>query len=502
MTDATDSASLRTRAVPLEMSPEQFRDAGHRLVDRVADLLGSIRERPVTRDETPAALRALLGTGGLPEEGADPARLLDQTAELLMEHSLLNGHPKFFGYITSSPAPIGMLGDLLAAAVNPNCGSWTLSPMATLIEEQTVRWIAELIGYPPECGGLLVSGGNMANFVCLLAARAAKARKAEGSAADARLRVYATAETHTWIDKAATLFGLGASGVRRVPTDSKLRMDVAALRGQVEADRAAGDVPMMVIGTAGSVATGAVDPLTDIARVCRDFDLWFHVDGAYGALAAAVPGAPVALAGLGAAHSVAVDPHKWLYAPMEAGCALVRSPALLRDAFAHRPSYYQFDREDERDAPPNYYEMGPQNSRGFRALKVWLGLRQAGREGYARMIADDIRLAAELYRVADAHPELEAVTQGLSITTFRYVPREMNAKDPANLDALNALNSEILTRLQRGGEVFVSNAIVGGAYLLRACVVNFRTTLADIEALPEIVARCGREVHATRRPAP
>jgi aromatic-L-amino-acid decarboxylase len=485
------------------MDAATFRALGHRLVDQLAGFLESLPRGPVTRDESPSAVRAALDlTGRLPESGTDPGPLLERTAQLLFDHSLFNGHPRFFGYITAPPAPIGILADFLAAAVNPNVGAWLLSPAATEIESQTVRWIAELIGYPVDCGGLLVSGGNMANFVCFLAARAAKAgrdAREHGLAADSgrRLRVYGSAETHTWIQKAADLGGLGTASIRWIPTDARLRMDVAALRRQIEADAAAGDVPCMVVGTAGSISTGAVDPLPEIAALCREHGVWFHVDGAYGGLAAALPGAPDDLRGLTQADSVAVDPHKWLYAPLEAGCALVRDPDLLRAAFTYRPPYYQFD---ERGT--NYVDYGPQNSRSFRALKVWLALRHAGAAGYRKMIADDIQLSRAMAEAVGRHAELQLATQDLSITTFRYVPRDLRTKLGEELVErhLDRLNRELLDRLQRGGEAFVSNAIVGGRYMLRACIVNFHTAQADVEAVPEIVARVGRTVDAELRP--
>ncbi|MQA30924.1 MAG: aspartate aminotransferase family protein, partial [Luteitalea sp.] len=218
------------------MDAATFRVLGHRLVDQLADFLESVPRRPVTHNESPSAIRDALDLGGpLPESGMDAGRLLERTAQLLFDHSLLNGHPRFFGYVTAPPAPIGILGDFLAAAVNPNVGAWTLAPAATEIESQTVRWIAELIGYPVDCGGLLVSGGNMANFVCFLAARAAKAgwdvRDCGVAGGSGRpLRVYGSAETHTWIQKAADLGGLGTTSIRWIPTDARLRMDVALLR--------------------------------------------------------------------------------------------------------------------------------------------------------------------------------------------------------------------------------------------------------------------------------
>ncbi len=498
---ATDIDGAAARRSALAMDAATFRTIGHRLVDQLAGLLESLPHGPVTHDESPSAVREALGlTGPLPELGVDPAPLLERTTQRLFDHSLFNAHPRFFGYVTAPPAPIGVLGELLAAAVNPNVGAWTLSPAATEIEAQTVRWIAEFIGYPAGCGGLFVSGGNMANLVGFIAARAAKAGwdvRARGMATPGRpLRVYGSVETHTWIQKAADIAGFGTESIRWIPTDAHLRMDIGALRRQVDADVAAGDIPCMVVGTAGSVSTGAVDPLRDISALCRDCGAWFHVDGAYGGLAAALPEASDDLRALSLADSVAVDPHKWLYAPLEAGCALVRHPEALRAAFAYHPPYYHFT-----ENATNYLDYGPQNSRGFRALKVWLAFQQAGANGYRRMIADDIRLSQAMADAVGRHPELELVTQALSITTFRFVPPNLRSRigDASVERHLDTLNRELLDRLQRGGEAFVSNAIVRGRYLLRACIVNFHTTRADIEALPEIVARIGRAVDAHLR---
>lgn len=495
-----------TRPGP-EMTPEDFRRAGHQLVDRIAEHLARLREGPVKPDEAIRVVQSALNADrGLPETGADPETLLAHTAELLFSHSLFNGHPRFLGYITSSPAPIGVLGDLLASAVNQNCSAWTLSPMATEIEAQTVRWIAEFIGFAPhdpydphapqhrsaeaaEAGGLLVSGGNMANFVCFLAARTAKAgwdvRSAGLNSSSPTLIAYASAETHTWIQKAADLFGFGTDAIRWIPVDDHQRMKIADLRRQIEADRSRGERPFLIVGTAGSVSTGAVDPLPEIASVCREFSLWFHVDGAYGALAAAIPGAPDDLRGLAEADSVAVDPHKWLYAPLEAGCALVRRPADLRNAFSYHPPYYRL-----QDAATNFVDYGLQNSRGFRALKVWLALQQMGRVGYIESIAEDMRLSRKLFDLLKCHPDFEVLTQNLSITTFRYVPADLRPRlgDPAVEAALNSLNEDLLRRIEKSGQAFLSNAVIGGKFALRACIVNFRTSEEDIEALPGLVA--------------
>ena len=490
---------MSERSAPLDLTPEEFRRIGHHLVDRVASLLESMPDRKVTEGDSPSDIRQLLPSGALADHGQPPEKLLDDATTLLLDHSLYNGHPKFWGYITGSPAPLGMLGDLLAAAVNPNVGAFVLSPVATELEKQTVRWVAELIGFPPTCGGIMVSGGNMANFVAFLAARHAKAPwdiRQKGLRAGPQLVTYASKETHTWIQKAADLFGLGLDAVRWIETDDQLRMNTAALERAIQADRDSGQyTPFMVVGTGGSVSTGAIDPLGEIAAICKRHSLWFHVDGAYGAPAAVLPEAPADLKALSLADSVAVDPHKWLYAPLEAGCTLVRDPKHLVDSFSFHPAYYHFSDADG-EQPTNFHEFGLQNSRGFRALKVWLGLRQAGRDGYIRMIRDDIALTEAMYRAAESHPELETFTLGLSIATFRYVPADLTLTGPEREQFLNELNSALVTRLQANGEFFVSNAVLNGSYVLRACIVNFRTDRSDVEAVPEMVVRTGRTLIA------
>jgi aromatic-L-amino-acid/L-tryptophan decarboxylase len=483
------------RRAPLDLDPETFRRLGHRAVDRLADLLATLASRPVTSGRDAVFLRRALGQGPVPDEGEDPEAILEEISTLLIEHSLYNGHPRFMGYITSSPAPLGALSDFVAASVNPNCGSFSLSPVGTVIEEQVVKWSAELLGLPPTTAGLLVSGGNMANMVGFWAGRTARAGaniREDGLQAErSQLVAYCSAEAHTWIQKAADLSGLGTRAIRWIPVDAEQRMRVAELESQIAADKAGGVHPFLVVGTAGTVGTGAVDPLKEIARVCRANGLWFHVDGAYGAPAVIAAGTPPDLAAMAEADSVAFDPHKWLYAPLEAGCAFVRDPGALKGAFSYHPAYYHFDSGD-RNPAPNYYELGPQNSRGLRALKVWLGLRQAGRKGYAESIGDDIRLARELFDRAAAHPELEAVTHGLSITTFRYAPPGMD-RAAADQHALNELNERILTALQQSGRAYVSNAVVDGRYLLRACIVNFRTTSEDLGLLCDAVVEIGRD---------
>jgi glutamate/tyrosine decarboxylase-like PLP-dependent enzyme len=466
------------------------------LIERLADLLAHVRERRVTTGLSVSEIRDVIGAAaGMPDEGTGFEDLVAQTTQLLTEYSLYNGHPKFLGYITSSPAPIGMLADLLAAAVNSNVGAWTLSPVATEIETQTIRWIAELLAYPSTCSGVLVSGGSVANYVGIYAAlRSIFPREAAEGTPErmAQATLYASSETHTWVEQAIDMFGFPIDALRSVGVDSLRRLRMDDLEAQLAADLNAGRIPVAVIGTAGSVSTGAIDPLPAMAKLCRQHKIWFHVDGAYGGFAAMVEGVPDDIRGLSQADSVAVDPHKWLYSPLEAGCALLRDPEKHRAAYSYHPPYYRFGEE-----ATNYVDYGPQNSRGFRALKVWMGLRQVGRRGYIRMIGDDIALARELYDRLSDDASFEVYTCSLSITTFRYVPDAYRGRkrDATAEEYLNELNKALQARLEVSGELFVSNAVIEDRYLLRACIVNFRTSSRDIAEVPEIIRRHGRQVH-------
>ena len=473
---------------------------GYSLIDAIARFIDTIDEKPVTTGESPSQIEQILGNPSLPENGRAASTLLSETTELLMKHSLLNGHPKFLGYITSSAAPIGALADLLAATINPNVGANILSPMATAIEKQTIKWLAEFIGVSADYGGVLVSGGNMANFTAFLAARTAKAPKTfkeEGmTTTNGTMVLYCSKATHTWIEKAAVLFGHGSKSIRWIATDAYNRMSSSILIKSIEEDLKNGKKPFMVVGTAGDVSTGVVDDLKAIAAICKTYKLWFHVDGAYGMPAAVIPEYNHLFEGIEEADSIALDPHKWLYSPLEAGCTLVKDPNHLIATYSSHPVYYNFSNNQEA-LTQNYYEYGLQNSRGFRALKVWLALQQVGRSGYIKMITDDIQLSELFFALANNHAELEAITQNLSITTLRYVPLDLSyGDDDEKKEAyINKLNETLLNNLQQGGEVFLSNALVGSKYCLRGCIVNFRTSKKDIEQIINIIAREGRNVH-------
>jgi aromatic-L-amino-acid/L-tryptophan decarboxylase len=486
----------KNRKSPIEIDRKEFRKIGYHLIDTISDFIDTVEEKSVTTGESPGQIQTVLKNRPLPEYGSSPYGLFSRATDLLLNHSLFNGHPKFLGYITSSPAPIGALADLLATAVNPNVGANILSPMATAIEKQTIKWLAEFIGVSQTWDGILVSGGNMANFTAFLAARTAKGPKnfkQDGLLNSHReMVIYCSKTTHIWIEKAVVLFGHGTKSIRWIATDAENKMDVRILETTIEADLKKGKAPFLVVGTAGDVSTGVVDNLQAIAGICKAYDLWFHIDGAYGIPAAVIPELKNTFDGIDEADSIALDPHKWLYCPLEAGCTLVKNPQHLIDTFSYHPVYYNFNNNDE-EPDQNYHEYGLQNSRGFRALKVWMALQQVGRNGYIEMIREDIEMSELLFEEAGKHPELEAITQNLSITTLRYVPSVSGMG--LNDAYLNILNEALLNELQKGGEVFLSNAIVSDKYCLRGCIVNFRTSRKDIKEIIEIIVREGKRMH-------
>ena len=485
----TETDSIRPSNSLAEIDPVLFRQIGHSLVNDISNLLENISSRPVTRGADPAKLLEIIGDSDLPIEGSSPESVVKEITDKLISNSLYNGHPKFFGFITSSPTHIGILAEMLAAAINQNLGGQILSPLATEIERQTVKWLAQFIGYHEDCGGILVSGGNMANFVAFIAARKAKSShdiKSEGIGEKGESMImYVSAETHTWIQKAADLFGLGTNNIRWISCNEYQQMDVTDLAENIKQDLANGKTPFMVVGNAGSVSTGAVDDLSAISQICKTYDLWFHVDGAYGVMAAGMEEYKEMFQGLRDADSVALDPHKWLYSPLEAGCTLVRKGIYLADAFSFKPPYY-YKKEEKGNL--DYYEYGMQNSRGFRALKVWMAFKHIGKLGQQQLIREDILLTEKLFALIKQTDLLEPLSQGLSIASFRYVPDNLIGQE----EALNSLNKALLEDIQVSGELFLSNAIINGKFALRACIVNFRTRDEDIEAIPEIVIRRGQ----------
>lgn len=472
---------------------ERFRALARRAADLAADYLEAVARAPVFSPLSPEERRALL-TLPLPAKGESPETALDFARERILSHPMGNGHPRFFGWVNSPPAPEAVAAEVLAAALNPSVAGGDHA--AVYLERAAVRWLMELVGFPVDGSmGLLASGGSIASLIGLTAARHRAARddgwnvREEGLQGHRpRFVLYLTDEGHSALRKAAEILGLGSASIHAVPTDTELRMDVAALRRAIAEDRAAGHRPFCVAGSAGTVNSGAIDPLAEIAEVCAGERVWFHVDGAYGAFGAAAPSLAPLYKGMERADSLALDPHKWLSVPIECGCALVRDGALLRDAFSLVPPYLRTEEGKGFGGLPWFSEYGPQQTRGFRALKLWMTIRTMGRLGVAARVERHVGLARRLgARVAEA-ADFESLAQGpLSIVCFRYAPPSLRGQD----ERLDALNKAVMERVQTGGEAFLSGTTVRGRFALRACVLHDETSESDVDALVEITRRAG-----------
>jgi len=466
----------------------------------VSDYLEGVRDRPVFRPMEPAE-RATLMQEALGEAGASPDAIVERFRTAVLPHAMGNGHPRFFGWVNSPPAPMGVLADLLAAAMNPSCAGGDHA--AVYVERTGVRWLMELVGFPTAGStGLLVSGGSVANLIGLAAARHRAAAEDGWSVRDEGLQrgrpplvLYASGQGHSSIQKAAELLGLGAAAIHGVPTDADFRMDAPALRAAIVADRAAGRRPFCVAASAGTVGTGAVDPLADLADVCDAEGLWLHVDGAYGAVAAAVPECRARYAGLARAHSVAVDPHKWLSVPVECGAVFVRDGRLLREAFSLVPPYLRTEPDRGFGGLPWFSEYGIQQTRGFRALKLWMTLKHLGRDGVQALVGRHLALARHLADLVDAAPDLERLAPvELSIVCFRYAPPRLRG----DAEGLDDLNKRVMEAVQASGSAFLSQTTLGDRFALRACVLHYATSEADVAALVEIVRETGARLASGR----
>ena len=453
----------------------------------VAEYYEGLPQRPPIVPTTSTALRNLLEEP-LPAEGADLKALLRTVNEVIAGFSRHNGHPRFFGYISSPGSPIGAIAGLLSAALNINVTCWRSGPAATELEHLAIGWLKEMIGYPPEAAGLLVSGGSIANFSALAAARSAKAGAnvvRDGVAAAGRaMRVYVSEEGHFSIGKAAGMLGIGEANVRSVRTDGRLRVDPGDLQRLVEEDLRAGHIPFCIVANAGTTATGAVDPIRELADFARRYDLWLHVDAAYGGFAALAPSAKPLFDGIAMADSVALDPHKWLYLSVGCGSVLYKDPAAARAAFAHGAEYTN-PIGLERDEAFAFWDYGPELSRPFRALELWMLIKFAGAKQLGEMIERNIACARHFEAQVNASEDFEMLAPvELSVFCFRYAPGGFEGD-------LDALNQRILVQLQRGGSSYLSNARVHGRFALRGCVLNYRTTERDMEILLEDVRRAG-----------
>jgi len=496
------SANPDTELKQLTLDPEnpedweRLRALGHRMIDDMFEHLSTLREQPAWQPlpiEVAAALREPLPRRSTPAEA-----VYEQFLEQILPFTNGNRHPRAWGWVRGTGTPLAMLADMLASGANAHMAGGQQAP--TLVEEQTLHWMAELLGMPPETTGLLTSGGTMSNLLGLAVARNTRAGfsvRQEGLQGEhPRLLIYCSTETHSWIQKAVELLGLGVQSLRRIPVRDDYKIDLGRLASQIDADLAAGGRPLAVVGNCGTVNTGAIDDLNALADLCDQRHLWFHVDGAFGALLKLAPSCAPLVEGLERVDSVAFDLHKWMYLPFEIGCLLVRDPQSHVDAFATRANYLQ---ESERGITAGgfiFADRGVELTRGFKALKLWMSLKTHGADAFGALIEQNVAQAQHLAEAVSSHPELElAAPRTMNIVCFRYVPPDRRLPDTD----LNDLNRELVLRLQESGKHVVSGTVLGGRYTIRMANTNHRSRMEDFDALVHDCVEFGRAIADSRQ---
>jgi aromatic-L-amino-acid decarboxylase len=466
-----------------------FTNVAHRAVDDMAQYLSTLGARAVWQP-IPDSVRTAFAQP-VPREGAGDDATYQSFTQNVLPYPGGNLHPRFWGWVMGTGVPSAMIAEFLAAGMNPNCGG--LEQSAGLVEAQVLRWLGELLLDDPSASGVLVSSASVANFVALTTALHARAgfdvRQEGMQGAPYKLACYGSIETHSWIKRSCSVLGLGEAAFRAIPSGADYRIDIAALRERIREDRALGVRPFCVIGTAGTVNTGATDDLAALADVCRDEELWFHVDGAFGAMARLSPALAPMLAGIERADSLAFDLHKWGYLPYGIAVVLVRDAAAHLSPFTTTPSYLQTMSRGPMTTGVTYGDRGLDLSRGFLALKAWFTLMSHGVDAIARNIEGNVAQARYLEQRVRQSEVLELLSPAsLNLVTFRYAP------SGASADALDAANIEILQRLQERGIAVPSSTRVNGALAIRVAITNHRTRFADIDLLADSVERIGREV--------
>lgn len=471
---------------------EEMRALGHRMVDEMFTYMQTFRERPVWQ-AIPPEVKARLLNQPLPHEPLGAEIAYEDFVRDVLPYPVGNTHPRFWGWVVGTGTPLGALADFLGAAMNANLGGAEQAP--NYVEVQVLDWCKEMIGYPSEASGIMVSGASMANLVGLTVARNTKAgvdiRQAGVQGSAKRLIYYASAEVHSCVPRALEVLGLGRESLRLIPVNDVYEMDIEALKATIAADRAAGHQPICVVGTAGTVNTGAFDDLNAIADLCAAENLWFHVDGAFGALAAISPQYRHLTAGMERADSVAFDVHKWMFMQYEAAVVLVRSHDAHHSTFSTTPAYLSHGHRGASAGDIWFSEYGIQLSRGFRALKVWMSIKEHGIDKYARIIEQNCAQARYLMARVDAEPELERLAPvSLNIVCFRYAVAGVDD------ETLNTLNEELTIRLHEAGKVLATSTRLRGKVCLRPSATNHRSVLADFDVLTDEILSIGRQLKA------
>jgi aromatic-L-amino-acid/L-tryptophan decarboxylase len=493
-----------TRPGDIELG--EFRQVGREVIDAIADYHADLALRNVLPNVTPQEVAARF-IDDLSESGESAGALVKDWRERVVPLLTAIGSPRHFAYVNGSGAMIGILADALAACTNTNAGAWKLGPAAAEIEQQCLRWIAEFIGYPADTGGILVSGGTMANFTALLTALRHLAPYdstgygLQDAARTGRFLVYmADHEGHVSVTRVVDMLNLGRKSVRLVPSGPDFSMDIRELDRMLNEDKARGDLPLCVFAQLGSINVGVVEPIGELADVCEKHGVWLHGDGACGLLAAGLPETRALFNGIERADSLSFDAHKWLGVPNDCGVVLVRDRERLRRAFSIAAPYLRGSLDTE-DVALDFLEYGPQMSRAFRALKVWMVLRFFGRRGLRELFSKNIGLARRLHNLVSEHPDFEALHEPvLYLYCFRYVPNGLGERrDRPEVQAqLDRLNQEIVDEIQRSGLAMIMTTRIRGRVAIRISICSQRTMEEDIEATFDAIAHWGRRLYPPR----
>ncbi len=464
----------------------QLRALGHRMVDDMFTYLETVRERSVWQPMPEEVQQAF--NEPLPAEGRAAEEVYEEFCRNVLPYPMGNIHPRFWGWVMGNNTPLGVLADMLASGINPNMGGGDHAPAR--VEAQVIEWCKQMFGFPPEASGLLLSGGSMANLIGLAVARHTKSGfdvREEGVAASPRpMTMYGSVEMHSSLQRAVEVLGLGNRSLRKIPVNQDFQIDVNLLRKSIEEDIAGGSQPICLIGNAGAVNTGAIDPLDVLADIAAEYGMWYHVDGAFGALAYLSPDMRSALRGLERADSLAFDLHKWVYLPFEVGCTLVRDGEAHYRTFTLTPDYLKHQDRGLAAGLRWYSDYGIQLTRGFRALKVWMAFKTYGVEKIGRVIQQNIQQAHYLAALVERHPKLELLAPvPLNVVCFRYLKPELEDEQ------LDALNEELLIRLQESGVAVPSGTNIRGRYAMRCAVTNHRSRMGDFDMLVEKVVQIG-----------
>jgi aromatic-L-amino-acid decarboxylase len=478
---------------------EAMRKLGHKMLDDMVDYLETVRERPVWK-HVPDQVKAHF-TSPVPQQPQTPEEVYEEFVEKVLPYPMGNIHPRFWGWILGTGTVMGAFAELLAASMNTNTGGGD-NHIANHVEKQVIEWIKEMLRYPQSASGVLTSGCSAANIIGLTVARNAKSgfdlRYRGLQSAPKKMVLYASQEVHSSIQKAVELLGLGSEALRRLPVNDYFQIDLQILKKAIAEDREKGYLPFCVVGAAGTTNTGGIDDLDALADLCQQKNLWLHVDGAFGAWVALAPKARRKVAGMERADSLALDLHKWMSMPYEIGCVLVRHEEQHRNAFSVMPEYLEHG-EGGRGLSggdlPWFSDYSFQLSRGFRALKAWMSLKEQGSSKYARIIQQNIDQAEYLGELVHASPALElAAPVTLNVVCFRYVTPNMNG------DELDEVNKQIVVELQEQGVAVLSGTVIKGKYVLRVANSNHRSRREDFDFLVREVIRIGKEITTSRQP--